>query len=268
MKKMSIACMMVICLATSGFSRASNALDLYLGTPEHEIEDLRKELKDTKKMRECALQLALSAWHIRGISPEQAEKFKRISGLNNKVMETAFLDIIREWSAKEGWSSWDERLFSPNSARIGYAYLRGAIMWLGYYADAEGKKTLTGVFMDNAKDGEFRVSAIHSYMGRADAQERWDTIVRLLGDDVRSSILPVFNVYDAAMREYDKAEGDTQKRKAIVDAVTAVLAKEENKKAFTEADTNLAERSKEYAESPQRKAALERINKPPDKLNP
>jgi len=41
--------------------------------------------------------------------------------------------------------------------------------------------------------------------------------------------------------------------------MSAALAKDEDKYAFADADKLLAERSKEYAESPQRKAALERM---------
>ena len=63
-------------------------------------------------------------------------------------------------------------------------------------------------------------------------------------------------------------EGDTQTREAIVSAMSAALAKEANTNVFARVDKLLAERSKEYAESPQRKAALERMNKPPEKLNP
>jgi len=105
-------------------------------------------------------------------------------------------------------------------------------------------------------------------MNRANTQEKWDAIARFLADDVRSGILPFFNMYHAAMQAYDEAEGDTQKREAIVATVSAALVKEEDKKAFEEADKHLAERSTEYAESPQRKAALDRLNKPPEKKTP
>ena len=54
----------------------------------------------------------------------------------------------------------------------------------------------------------------------------------------------------------------------IVAAVSDVLVKEEDKNVFAEADKFLAERSKEYAESPQRKAMLERMNKPTEEKTP
>ena len=47
--------------------------------------------------------------------------------------------------------------------------------------------------------------------------------------------------------------------------MSAALVKEENKRSFSIADKLLAERSKEYADSPTRKAALERMNIPIEK---
>jgi hypothetical protein len=255
---------MVICLATSGFSRASNALDGYLATPEHKIEGVQAELKDVKKQRECALRIAAAAWHIQGISSEQAEKFKRISGVSDKDMEAAFIDIIREWSQKEGWSSWDARLFSPDSARFGYAYLRGAIMWLGFCADTEGKNLLMDIATDSAKDSEFRKTAMGCYLTRANEKEVLSAIPRFLADDAGVPLRPSSDVYFCALWHYYKAEDNPQKREAILAALSAALTNEKEKEAFAEADRKLAEYVKEYAESPQRKAALERMNKPPD----
>ena len=75
-------------------------------------------------------------------------------------------------------------------------------------------------------------------------------------------------MYRAAIRAHDKAEGDAKTREAIVTMVSAALATEEDGTAFDETDKLLAERSKEYAESPQRKAALERMNPPARKAEP
>ena len=265
MKKTGIVCTMVICLATSGFSRASNALDLYLATPEHEIEDLRKELKDTKKLRECALRLASSAWHLRWISSDQAEKFKQISGVSDKALEAAMLDIIREWSAK-GWPAW-QGPDAPLDVRLGYAYLTGAITWLGFCADTEGKKLMMDIAMDRTKHSDFRGYAMGSYLSRANEKEMLSALPRFLADDAGIPIYP-FDVCFFALWHYNKAEDNPQKREAILAALSVALTNEKGKKAFAEADKNLAERSKEYAESPQRKAALERINKPPEEKAP
>jgi len=43
-----------------------------------------------------------------------------------------------------------------------------------------------------------------------------------------------------------------------------MLVKEEDKSTFIFLDGELTKRSKEYADSPQRKAALERMSKPPE----
>ncbi|MCL1921228.1 MAG: hypothetical protein FWG50_09165, partial [Kiritimatiellaeota bacterium] len=59
------------------------------------------------------------------------------------------------------------------------------------------------------------------------------------------------------------AEGDPQTREAIAAAMSAALAREQDKDTFERADKMLSERSAEWAGSPQRKAALERFGKPP-----
>jgi len=65
-----------------------------------------------------------------------------------------------------------------------------------------------------------------------------------------------------------ESQTKVKKNMRIVAAVSDVLVKEEDKNVFAEADKFLAERSKEYAESPQRKAMLERMNKPTEEKTP
>jgi hypothetical protein len=105
------------------------------------------------------------------------------------------------------------------------------------------------------------MNAIEAYLRSADAQETREAIVRFFASDMRAMIVPFDTAtYSAAMLAYDEAEGNPLKRGAIVALVAAILAKENTKWVFAEGDRLLAVRSKEYAESLQRKTALQRFN--------
>ena len=264
MKKMGIVCMMVMCLALPGFaSRQITMLGICLASSEQETERLREDLKNTVFLRDFMKQLLGSSSN----EPEQRAEFKRRFGVSDEAMQASLMDSVRETSVKAGWKLRQQG--DAQDIRIADHHLREAIRWLSTCAGAEGKGFLLGIATDNARDSDFRSGSISAYMRRANAQEKWDAIIRFLADDLRTAEVRLFfNVYHAAMQAYDEAEGDTQKREAIVVAASAALVKEEDKKAFAEADKLLSERSKEYAESPQRKAALERMNKPPEKETP
>ena len=124
------------------------------------------------------------------------------------------------------------------------------------------------IVTDATKPERYRTEAVCSYMQCVDAQEIRDGIARIFSDEVRAtspSDIFYHNVYNAAFMAYDVAENNTQKREVIITSLTAALEKEEDKFTFAGADKFLAERSKEYADSPQRKAALERMNIPAEK---
>ena len=259
-----IMCMTVMCLAIQGLSSTPQGwLEIYLDShfPEQDVERLREDFKDMKKLRECMVGLVgsppLSA------TCERAEEFKRRFGVSDKAMETVLIDIINTAGVKNGW----KKRQGPDDPLDGTAdhQLTWGFMWLGFCAETEGKKLLMGVATNSVMDGEFRSSAIAAYMTRADAQEVRDALPRFLAD---GTLRPSFDIYLCAMWHYDKVKDNPQKREAILSAVSAALTNEEEKKAFAEADKKLAEHNKEYAESPQRKAALERMNKPPENPTP
>ena len=134
--------------------------------------------------------------------------------------------------------------------------LRSSIIWLGYCADKPTKDFLMNLVIDDTKHGDIRGPALESYLRCANAQETRDGFIAFL--DKR---LDISRVYRYAIIAYDEEQDDTEKRKAIVATVFAALMKEEDKKIFARADEDLAARSKEYADSPLRKAKLERMNK-------
>ena len=62
---------------------------------------------------------------------------------------------------------------------------------------------------------------------------------------------------------YDETEGG-EKRKVITDAVIDAMAREESRACVLAIDAKLAGRDKEYAESPKRQSALQRLNETPE----
>ena len=252
MKKIGTVCILVMCLAMPGFSSR-----IIVFPSEREAENIRK---DAAIMRKYIEEYLLS-W----LNGDDIMKFKQRFGLTDDVMQIELMDIIHKSATKTRWQ-WVKANDSKDMEKS-TRYLREAINWLSVCADAEGKMFLMSVITDNEKHSEFRRVAGWSYLRRADAQEIRDVLPRLFTDEIWIKIDP-FGLYHGVTEVYDRMEGDTQTREAIVAAMSAALAKEANTNVFARADKLLAERSKEYAESPQRKAALERMNKPPETLNP
>ena len=266
MKKVCVG-MMILGLAMLGFSSAPVSLESHwewLEKNEKErFDQLKKEYNDPKKLKEHFEKNFL-------VYPTYAKDkvaFKRIFGVSDNIMLPMLMDFIRETSAKTGWkrhSPMDE----PEDFVRAVVRLRMAIEWLGYYAGADTKQFLMGIITDNEKEQECRSRAVFSYLLHADVEETQNVLHRLFTDELWAVVCPVGGPYSAAMWAYDIAENDTKKREIIVATVSNALIKEGNKAAFVFADKLLAERSKDYAESPQRKAALQRMNIQVEKETP
>jgi len=256
--------MMIMCLVMQGLSSEIlvSWVDTYLEFPEQEAERLREDFKDVTKLKECMMRKLLGAWTT---DPEKMVAFKQRFGISDETMQTVLMDIVSEFSVKAGWNPNQQN--GVKNDYVANMLLRGAIIWLGVCADGERKKLLMDIATDSAKDDEFRKRAFASYLRRADVQETKDALDSVLAGDAKTKFgSDNLNTCYAAMVAYDDAKNDSRKREIIVSAVSAVFTKDEF--AFTFADKKLAERSKEYAESPQRKAALERMNKPPENPAP
>jgi len=257
MKKMGIVFMTGLCLVSSDISASVfTIVDVYAETPEQRIEPMREEMRDEKKLREHMEKLLGGR-----TTPERSETIMRKFDVSKDAMRSILLDVIRESSVKTKWEMPQQR--KPEDIFIASHYLCEAITWLGVCADAEGKRLLMGIAEDSAKDKEFRFRALDSYVRCADVQETRDTITRFLADDMRATFHPP-DLHYIVMWAYDKAKDDAQTREVIVTAMSTALLKEANSIYFADADKLLAERSTEYAESPQRKATLDRMNKPPE----
>ena len=215
---------------------------------EDETIRLRRVFKDEENLRK-GFKILLRQVTSQNDAPT---RFKRKFEVSSEIMQTALMNIYKEYE-------WVPEGLDTEEARE-------AIRWLGFCADMQiTTQVLPFIFGDAHYGVKARITAFEAYLRRADTQTLKDSLVWFLTNDLKIDTLVMYNV---VIKIHDEIEGDTQKREVILAAMSAALVKEEDKKAFEEADKLLAERSKEYAESPRRKTALERMNKPPEKETP
>ena len=266
MRKMSIVCVMVMCLAMSGFSSLLSREGYWERLKTHdkkEFDRFQEIFNDPVQLKERFEKNLLVYPHISG---KEMIEFKQVFGISDEVMRSILMDIIREVSAKNGWQ-WENPKFLKE-IDIANMQLHWAICWLEVCADADAKQFLMDIATDTKKGDVYRRTAAFTYLRCSNAQETRDALTCFFADDMRAVVCPVYGPYNAAIEAYDKAESDLLKREAIVTSLTAALAKEENEKLFIYADKLLTKRSKAYAESPQRKAALQRFDTPTAKETP
>ena len=254
MKRM-IVCIMGLCLVAQDLfaSRGVAGWEYIEWFAEGRVQQLQEEYKDTEKLERDFREFFGDAMFI----SEVPMRFKRKFNVSDETMRTALMNIIHKCSTE---TEWGKRGWELEAGYPGKWFLDSAIEWLGVCADAETKQFLMDIAMDDTKWRLCRMNAIEAYLRSADAQETRDAIARFLTDDMREAIDP-YCTYDGAMLAYGEAEGDVAKRAAIISSLTAaVQAREEDREHFAYADKRLAEQNKEYAKSPQRKAALKRMN--------
>ena len=252
MKKASM-CIVALCLTAQDISASRPVRGINFDLlPEEEARQIQEHSGSAEKLRPQIVKF------FGDVSPKGdiAVQFKRKFNVRDDVMQTALMSIVNEYSEKAEWGTGEwtsESSIAYAKARVTYA-----IEWLGACADSETKRFLLDIATDNAKNIAYRRAAIGSYLRRADAQEVRDVLGRFLVGDMRME--NPYATYRYAMIVYDETDENEQKRKAIIAMLSDALAKEENKGVFAYADKQLVERSREYAESPQRKAAQERFN--------
>ena len=240
MKKVCVS-MMAVCLTVTGLlaSPSPNDPPYFEQWPEEMVASHREAFKDAAKLREHLEHVTdpsrfeKTGWWL---WEQDMEGFGRKFNVSEEALEEALLDVYR---------------ISPR-----YSVIR----WLGFCAGEEGKKVLWDIANDSAKTNGIRSTAIIAYIQRADALQVRDALVRFLIDvkiDTYSTYLYAFSVYDGS---------DAQKREAIAASLAVTLAREEGKGRFADMDKRLAQRSKDYAESSQRKAMVDRMSKLPPGL--
>jgi len=226
--------------------------------PEEEVVSLKANLKTSKGFREFLIHCA-DMYGVSTFSTSKMPLFKKKFEVKGEIARPALLDIFHESVQKVGWSPWSRN--DPEDIRITKQRLLVSIDWMGVFADDPMKQLLLGIATDSTKDASFRTKTLREYLRAADAQETRDVLVRFLTGDMR--VFERAETYRYAMLTYDEADGDELKREAILSSVFVSLAREDSRKNFMSVDKKLAERSKEYTESSQRLAILQRMNKLP-----
>jgi len=229
-------------------------------TPEEEANRLRGDFKDAVKLKKYISDFLFP----RSCNNEERLQFKQRFGVDDRLMQTALIDIHREIITKAGHVeniTWNSQDLHKNDRHRFVETIR----WLGICADADGKNFLMGIATEYTNDSELRYSAIFSYLLRTDAQEARDVLVRLLTGDIKAESSLIHSI---AIQVHGLSEGDAQKREALTSAIAIALAREENKALFILGDDLFAKQSKEYAESSQRLAMLERMGKQPPAETP
>ena len=249
---MKKTCCVGLCLLLAGNVIAQHEWMIYERLPDADVAYIREQYKDPEKFKESLMSSFSSSQFL---WPEQVPLYKEKFGITDDTLRTALMGIYQSvlHLGKDGFSKEDSDELAKDKSR-----LLNSIEWLGYCADESVKRLLLDIANDDTKAECYRIYAIGAYVDCANAEDIRAGFPLLLAS--KKQDVPF--VYRKAMYVYDRTKEGTQKREAILTTVATALMKEENKEIFAVADGGLAARSKEYANSPQRKAALQRMNVP------
>ena len=183
---------------------------------------------------------------------EEIPLFMKKFDVSEDLLRTALMEIIYEAAEVTKWVPLQRDLKDELSKEK--SRLLESILWLGFCADEPAKEFLMDVALDETKGRSYRIWAVGAYIRAADAQQVKSALTRFLIERRAD----VYYTYLDARATYKESEGDTAKREAIVEALTAAaLVREEGRGDFTAADKEFAEVDAEYAKSPRRQAALQ-----------
>jgi len=224
----------------------------YEGLSDENVAYLRERFKTPENLKE-SLMGNFTSEHF--LWPHETLLFKQKFGVADDILRAALLEIIHESVKVAEWKPCS--IEDPEELTFAKRRLMESIKWLGVCADDSAKEFLMEIAVDDTKGEVYRDEAVDAYIRSADAQQVKDALIRFL---VKERVL-IDSTYFYATEAYDAAEDDPQKRAAIVSALTAAaLEKEEDRGYFAKADEHFAGQDKGYAQSPQRKKALDRMN--------
>ena len=246
-------CCVGLCLLLAGKALPSSD-EWYRIIYEYTDEQIARERERCKNSEVLKGDLASAFIMDNYLWDDEIPLYKEKFGITDDTLRTALMGIYEEVQhvGKEPFLEDEPEKITDDKRRLWCS-----LIWLGYCADKSTKEFLMKVATDKTKDKVFRSQAIRAYLRNATAKE-FDWVTSLLADKSQDTSY----IYGMSIREYDRADGDTKRRKAIASVVSAALAKEEDKYIFNYLDKDFAERDKDYANSPQRRAALQRLDLP------
>ena len=182
---------------------------------------------------------------------EGAPLFKEKFSISNERLRATVMSLYEEATAPQAVTNW-------NGIELAKDLLaNNALLWLGVCADDATKAFLLDLAADKSKNEISRTVAIGSYLRAANAQETRDALIRFmvgeerLDSQARSSIL-------AHASEICRGT-DQAKKQAIIETLYVALAQEDAKWLFRVYDNILCSHSRQYTNSAQRQAILQRL---------
>jgi len=241
------------CLLFAGNVVSQNAPSRYDSYTDEEVARTREAYKNPENLKETLMRILANSpsWD------EDVLLFKQKFDVADDTLRTVLLDIYKSVQHLRGVPFQDGE---PKEITDDKKRLSRSISWLGYCADESAKELLMDIATNGTEDKWLRSNAIIAYIQRADAQQVRDALARFLIGDMKVN---PYITYLYTFGAYDEAESDPQKREAIVASLIVALTREDNKSRFAKMDKELAARSKEYAESSQRLAMVQRMSKLP-----
>ncbi len=189
------------------------------------------------------------------------DNFKDSAAVTDEQLHRVLMNLFREAEVKLS-------ALTPRSEERSYykVVADGVIRWLPKCGEIPVKDFLLDYAASDKNDSWLRRTAILSYLRVADAGEAKDALLRFLVDEDRMNSMERLSIYAYARMAYEEAPAE--KRTAILAALMAAAAKEEDKIEFMKVDRILAERSAAYRLSRERLALLERhsLEPPTDNL--
>jgi hypothetical protein len=187
---------------------------------------------------------------IDGYDVENTRRIKA-GGVSDDLLRRVLTDIYSEAKATL------EQTNDPYECMVNKLRRENAIRELGVCANDATKAFLLDLAADKSKNEISRTVAIGSYLRAANAQETRDALIRFmvgeerLDSQARSSIL-------AHASEICRGT-DQAKKQAIIETLYVALAQEDAKWLFRVYDNILCSHSRQYTNSAQRQAILQRL---------
>ena len=221
---------------------------------EEEITLRKANFKDPAKLKDFLMgEFGEIDWSGTMSKPHLILAFKEGYDMQDEILRPVLMEIYHEAVEKTGWKCGDD---GETERR-----LHSSIRWMGVFADEPLKKLLLNIAKDNAKHTYYRYPAILGYIYCADAQEVKNLFDWLLADEKRFSANLRGTLMEQIRGWWSEVQADTQKREVILASLSVAASQEKDAWTFGQLDDFLVQNSQGYAESPQRKKALQRINK-------
>ncbi|MEI6647637.1 MAG: hypothetical protein WCP12_16490 [bacterium] len=183
-------------------------------------------------------------------------EFKVSRAISDEQLHRVLMEIYNEASEKRSFLTPKSVEWNKNRRAVA-----GVLGWLPVCGDIPVKEFLMDYAVEKKNDVLNRSDALLSYLRIADAEESKNALLRFLVEGDRMDCQSRSSICEDARTVF--MDAPSMKKIAILEALYASLAKEDNKWLFRVYDNILCEMSKGYANSRQRHDILQRLIKAP-----